>query len=80
MFTNKIDALNELKNHKDARFKSFKSKSDAFKFAHNGFVNISVVEAASSLKCMNFKLFNFVVLFSVGCDVVFFGIVVMIVL
>ncbi len=55
MFTNKEDALKKLKLFKDARFKSFKSQNDAVKFARNGFVNISVVEAASSMKCEFFR-------------------------
>lgn len=52
VFENKVDALKIFKTHKDARFKSFKSRGEALKFAKNGTNPVaSILDSILKCKC-----------------------------
>lgn len=51
VFEAKVDALKVFKSYKDARFKSFKSRSEALKFARNGTNPPTASLLESILKC-----------------------------
>lgn len=52
VFDNKADALKILKTYKDARFKSFKSRGEALKFAKNGINQVaSILDSILKCKC-----------------------------
>lgn len=50
VFENKLDTLKALKTYKDARFKSFKSRGEALRFAKNGANPVASI-LDSILKC-----------------------------